>query len=99
MLGHVAGHQGRAQLAGEERALLHIDGPHPRALFVVEHGQVHRAWYMVFGELGRAARIDDHVEAGEVGGGAGGEGVGIGHRADLTQRLTFTQADGIKAAL
>ena len=63
MVGGVAEHQRRAQLAGQERALLFIDGTDPRTLFVVQHRQADRAGDVILGIFRRAAHIDNGVKS------------------------------------
>jgi hypothetical protein len=61
--GDVSGDMRRAEAPGEQPRLLDIDGPDLGALGVVQHRQVLGPGDMVLGELGRAAHVDDRVEA------------------------------------
>ena len=48
----------RTDLARVERGDLGVNRPHPRALGVVEHGEIHRARNMILGKFGGGADID-----------------------------------------
>ncbi len=77
--GDVAGHQRRADAAGQEARLLDVDRAHPRPLGVVEHGQADGAGHVVLGELRGAAHVDDRVEGREGLGIDGADDLDVGH--------------------
>ena len=79
VMGHVAGHQRRPDAARLEAGVLDIDGSDLRPLLIVEHRHVDRARDVVLGELGRAAHVDDHVEARQGGGVRRGDDLDVRH--------------------
>ncbi len=66
MVRDVAGHDRRADALGLERGLLLVDGSDPGAFLVVEDRNADRTGQVVFGELGRAARIEHRAELAQL---------------------------------
>jgi len=63
--GNVSGDIGRANPPSRKRRLLDVDGSDLGPLLVAEDRKIYRARNVVFGELARAADIDDVIKGFE----------------------------------